>query len=33
MIVKTQPGDSDKVSTIEALIQKNIDLNRILAEI
>jgi len=33
MIVKTQPGDSDKVSTIESLIQKNIDLNRILAEI
>lgn len=33
MIVKTQPGDSDKVSTIESLIQKNIDIPRILAAI
>lgn len=33
MIVKTQPGDSDKVSTIESLIKKNIDLDRILATI
>ena len=33
MIVKTQPGDADKVSTIEALIRKNVDLDRILAAI
>lgn len=33
MIVKTQPADSDKVLTIEALIKKNVDLKRILASI
>lgn len=33
MIVKTQPGDSDKVATIEALIRKNVDLDRILSVI
>ena len=33
MIVKTQPGDADKVSTIEALIRRNVDLDRILAAI
>ncbi len=33
MIVKTQPGDADKVSTIEALIRKNVDLDRVLASI
>lgn len=33
MIVKTQPGDSDKVSTIESLIRKNVDLDRLLASI
>ncbi|MBP3301763.1 MAG: AAA family ATPase [Opitutales bacterium] len=33
MIVKTQPGDSDKVSTIESLIRTNVDLDRLLASI
>lgn len=33
MIVKTQPEDSDKVSTIETLIRKNVDLEHILASI
>ncbi len=33
MIVKTQPEDSDKVSTIETLIRKNVDLDHILASI
>lgn len=33
MIVKIQPEDSDKVSTIESLIRKNVDLDRILAAI
>lgn len=33
MIVKTQPGDVDKVSTIENLIRKHIDLDRILEAI
>ena len=33
MIVKTQPGDADKVSTIEALIRRNVDLDRVLASI
>lgn len=33
MIVKTQPGDADKVSTIESLIRRNVDLDRILAAI
>ncbi len=33
MIVKTQPGDSDKVSTIETLIRENVDLDRILKSI
>lgn len=33
MIVKTQPGDSDKVSVIENLIRKNVDLDRLLASI
>lgn len=30
MIVKTQPGDHDKVSTIEGLIRDNVDLPRLL---
>ena len=33
MIVKTQPGDADKVSTIESLIRTNVNLDRILAKI
>lgn len=33
MIVKTQPGDSDKVSTIETLIRENVDLDRILKSV
>lgn len=33
MIVKTQPGDSDKVSTIESIIKKNVDLDCILSAI
>lgn len=33
MIVKTQPGDADKVSTIESLIRRNVDLDRLLASI
>lgn len=33
MIVKTQPADSDKVSAIEALIRRHVDLPRILAAI
>ena len=33
MIVKIQPEDADKVSVIESLIRKNVDLDRILASI
>lgn len=33
MIVKTQPSDRDKVSTIEELIRENVDLPRLLEEI
>lgn len=33
MIVKIQPEDADKVSTIESLIRKNVDLDRLLASI
>lgn len=33
MIVKTQPSDRDKVSTIEDLIRENVDLPRLLEEI